>query len=37
VQRLPAAGVSTFRTDLDGAVTFYRNGKNVTSYLPNLR
>lgn len=37
LQRLQAAEVSTFRTNLDGAVTFYLNGKNVTSYLPGLR
>lgn len=34
--RLQSAGVRTFRTDLDGAVTFYMNGKEVTAQLPDL-
>ena len=37
LQRLQNANVSTFRTDLDGAVTFYLDGKSVTSYLASLR
>jgi competence protein ComEC len=30
LERLAAAGVKTYRTDLDGAVTFYLNGRAVT-------
>ncbi len=30
LERLQAAKVSTYRTDLDGATTFYLDGKNVT-------
>jgi len=32
--RLQAAGVRVYRTDLDGAVTFYLDGKTVTPFLP---
>lgn len=32
--RLQAAGVRVYRTDLDGAVTFYLDGKTVTAILP---
>jgi competence protein ComEC len=35
--RLEGARVTTYRTDLDGAVTFYLDGKNVTPYLANHR
>jgi competence protein ComEC len=35
--RLQNAKVSTFRTDMDGAVTFYLDGKTVTSRLAALR
>lgn len=36
LQRLVAAQVKTYRTDLDGAVTFYLDGKEVTprAFLP---
>ena len=34
--RLQNAKVSTFRTDMDGAVTFYLDGKSVTSRLAAL-
>jgi competence protein ComEC len=37
LQRLQAAHVSTFRTDLDGAVTFYLDGEKVSTRLPGLR
>jgi len=30
LQRLQAAGVATYRTDLDGATSFYLDGNNVT-------
>jgi competence protein ComEC len=30
LSRLTAANVQTFRTDIDGAVTFYLDGKTVT-------
>ena len=33
--RLAEAGVSTYRTDLDGAVTFYLDGKSVSSRVPD--
>jgi competence protein ComEC len=36
LQRLQAAGVHTFRTDMDGAVSFYLDGTSVTAHLPNL-
>lgn len=32
--RLQAAGVRVYRTDLDGAVTFYLDGRTVTPVLP---
>lgn len=34
--RLAQSHVLTFRTDLDGAVTFYLDGKTVTSHSPGL-
>jgi competence protein ComEC len=37
LKRLQNAKVSTFRTDLDGALTFYLDGKTVTSRLAALR
>jgi competence protein ComEC len=36
LKRLQNAKVSTFRTDLDGAVSFYLDGKTVTSRLAAL-
>lgn len=35
--RLQGSQVRTYRTDLDGAVTFYLDGKNVTPYLASHR
>ena len=35
LQRLADSGVSTYRTDLDGAVTFYLDGRSVTPQLSN--
>jgi competence protein ComEC len=35
--RLGEAGTRVFRTDLDGAVTFYLDGRSVTPYVPALR
>jgi len=35
--RLQRSQVKTYRTDLDGAVTFYLDRKNVTPYLGNRR
>lgn len=35
--RLRAANVRTYRTDIQGAVTFYLDGKNITAELPNQR
>ncbi|MGA7375497.1 MAG: hypothetical protein WBW36_04060, partial [Candidatus Sulfotelmatobacter sp.] len=32
--RLAAAGIHVYRTDLDGAVTFYLDGHSVTASLP---
>jgi beta-lactamase superfamily II metal-dependent hydrolase len=32
--RLEKARVQTFRTDLDGAVTFYLDGKTVSPTVP---
>jgi competence protein ComEC len=32
--RLQNSGACTYRTDLDGAVTFYLDGRSVTPYLP---
>jgi competence protein ComEC len=34
--RLQQARVTTYRTDANGATTFYLDGKNVTSQLPGL-
>jgi competence protein ComEC len=36
LDRLAAAHVRTYRTDMDGAVTFYLNGKTVSSQLAAL-
>jgi len=36
LDRLRDAGVATYRTDLDGAVTFYLDGHNVSAHLPAL-
>ncbi len=36
LQRLQDANVQTYRTDLDGAVTFYLDGKTVSPRLPDL-
>jgi beta-lactamase superfamily II metal-dependent hydrolase len=33
LERLEEAHVITYRTDMDGAVTFYLDGKTVTSQL----
>ncbi|HXM62721.1 MAG TPA: ComEC/Rec2 family competence protein [Terriglobales bacterium] len=37
LDRLAAAHVLTYRTDMDGAVTFYLDGKTVSSQLAALR
>jgi competence protein ComEC len=37
LERLEKARVLTYRTDLDGAVTFYMDGKSVTPQLAALR
>ncbi len=37
LQRLQDLHVSTFRTDMDGAVTFYLDGEKVTTPLADLR
>ncbi len=37
LERLSAANVQTFRTDVFGAVTFYLDGKSVQPMLPNRR
>jgi competence protein ComEC len=34
LQRLQASGVRVYRTDLNGAVTFYLDGRSVTPWLP---
>ncbi|MGB8990169.1 MAG: ComEC/Rec2 family competence protein [Candidatus Sulfotelmatobacter sp.] len=34
LNRLHAAGTQVYRTDLDGAVTFYLNGHSVSPFLP---
>jgi competence protein ComEC len=34
LERLANAGVSVYRTDLDGAVTFYLDGRTVTPLVP---
>jgi competence protein ComEC len=36
LQRLQDSGVHVYRTDLDGAVTFYLDGHSVTPSLPLL-
>lgn len=35
LERLQRAGARTYRTDTDGAVTFYLDGKSVQATLPN--
>ncbi len=35
--RLEEQGVATYRTDLDGAVTFYLDGTNVSPRVPDLQ
>jgi len=37
LDRLDDAGVLTYRTDLDGAVTFYLDGNTVAPKLPALQ
>jgi competence protein ComEC len=37
LRRLAAARVATFRTDTEGAITFYLNGRTVQTMLPSLR
>ena len=37
LERLEDDGVRTYRTDLNGAVSFYLDGKRVTAKLPELR
>lgn len=37
LDRLAKSGVATYRTDLDGAVTFYLDGKSVTAKLAALQ
>jgi competence protein ComEC len=37
LSRLAESKVSTYRTDMDGAVTFYLDGKNVSSPVADLR
>ena len=37
LQRLQASGVHVYRTDLNGAVTFYLDGHSVTPWLAALR
>ena len=37
LERLQAAGVHTYRTDLQGAVSFYLDGRNVSARLACLR
>jgi competence protein ComEC len=37
LHRLAESKVSTYRTDMDGAVTFYLDGKNVSSPASDLR
>ncbi len=37
LKRLQEAGIATYRTDLNGAVTFYLDGKNVSPQLACLR
>jgi competence protein ComEC len=35
--RLQAAGVRTYRTDVNGAVTFYLDGRSVAPFLPAIQ
>jgi len=37
LQRLQNSGVHVYRTDLNGAVTFYLDGHSVTPWLPALQ
>jgi len=37
LQRLQSAGVHVYRTDLNGAVTFYLDGRSVTPWLSALQ
>jgi competence protein ComEC len=37
LQRLQNAGVHVYRTDLNGAITFYLDGHSVTPWLPALQ
>ncbi len=37
LQRLQDAGVHVYRTDLNGAVTFYLDGHTVTPYIPAIQ
>jgi competence protein ComEC len=37
LQRLQDSGVHVYRTDINGAVTFYLDGHTVTPSLPNLQ
>jgi competence protein ComEC len=37
LKRLQEARVSTYRTDMNGATTFYLDGKKVTALIPDLR
>ncbi len=37
LNRLAESKISTYRTDMNGAVTFYLDGKNVTSRIADLR
>lgn len=37
LERLEAAGVDTFRTDVNGAESFYLDGTSLTSHPPDLR
>jgi competence protein ComEC len=37
LQRLQASGVHVYRTDINGAVTFYLDGHTVTPWLPALQ
>jgi competence protein ComEC len=37
LERLQEAGVATYRTDLNGAVSFYLDGRSVTPHLACLR
>jgi competence protein ComEC len=37
LERLQASGAATYRTDLDGAVTFYLDGTEVTPRTRALR